>query len=127
MPIKIKGKIQVSNGVRIVINSDICRYYQSLIRREMPWIKTQLPTHGGHVTIYNPKLHGKADLKLASYLRNKEVELTIFPERLNQSKVNFWIPATAAIYDEVKRLLRFKETDRWLGLHLTVCNTKFNG
>lgn len=127
MWIKASGKIQVSNGVRIVTNSGICGYYQWLIKRQKPWIKTQLPTHGGHITICNPKIHKVKDFSLARYLHGKKVDFEFNPEEIYESKVNFWMPARTTIYQEVKSLFQFTETEKWWGLHLTICNQKFNG
>lgn len=127
MWITVSGKIQVWNGVRIIASRDLCRYYQWLIRSEKPWIKTQLPTHGAHVTLCNPKIHKVNNFSIAKYLNGKKVEFQINPEDVFQSRVNFWLPAQAAIYQEVKSLLGFKEIPNWYGLHLTVANQKFNG
>lgn len=121
------GRIEVDNGVRIVTDVDICKYYQWFIKREF-WntVKTQLPAHGGHITIVNPKIHNVTDFNDVLEYHGREVSFDICPEQLYISKVNFWIPARAAVEHEIKYLCAAQDKSDFWGLHLTVCNRKFN-
>jgi len=124
---KSVGKIQVRDGVRIIADLDLIRYYHRLIdfyhyRTE----KLQLPAHGAHVTLINPKLHN-VNWKNALPLNGKEVEFEYFPENAFESRVNFWIPVKCEYADALKRLLKVNDGPRYLGLHMTVANRKFNG
>lgn len=124
---RIIGQIEVDNGVRIKTSTDFCFYYKKLIEKARPGIRVQIPKHKAHVTLYNPKLHGKKDLALVKHLHGKQVGFTYNPEKVFISKVNFWFPVwDCATYKEIKSILRFRETKEWRGLHITVCNKKFN-
>jgi hypothetical protein len=121
------GKIEVDNGVRIVTDVDICQYYRWFIKKEF-WetVKTQIPKHKGHITIVNPKIHNVTDFSSVQDYHNREVLFDICPEQMYMSKVNFWIPARAAIEHEIKWLCAAKDKENYWGLHLTVANKKFN-
>jgi hypothetical protein len=121
------GRLQVENGIRIITSIDFCRYYQWLIFKKFPHIKTQLPRHGAHITLCSPVIHGISDFSLAKSYKGKKVEFKYSPVDIYQSKVNFWIPVVSCpIYKEMKKLLRFEEKRGWWGLHITICNSKFN-
>lgn len=124
---KSLGKIQVYNGVRIIADLDLIRYYHRLIdfynyRTE----KLQLPAHGAHITLINPKIH-KVNWTLAKKFAGKEVEFEAYPEQMTVSRVNYWIPVKCEYGDVLKKVLGVVEGSRYLGLHMTVCNRKFNG
>lgn len=124
--IKLRGHIEVKDGVRIVTNWDLCRYYQWLINKHFyNTVKTQLPKHGSHITVCNPKIHKVSDFSKVKYLHGKPVDFLIFPDKLYQSRVNFWIPAKC---DEVERLIKdtlnIKDDANYWGLHITVCTKK---
>ena len=123
---KSLGKIQVKNGVRIIADWDLIRYYHKLIdyhnyRTE----KLQLPAHGAHITLINPKIH-KVNCKLAEKFAGKEVEFVYYPEKTFISRVNYWIPVECEYAESLKKILGVVDNSRYLGLHLTVCNKKFN-
>jgi hypothetical protein len=126
------GKIEVNNGVRIVTDKDLCKYYQWFIFREYN-VKTQLPAHGAHITIVNPKIHKHEDLNLVIDYHGREVEFFYDPEKLYISPVNYWLPAQCSIDHEIKWLLAVENNYsarndiKYWGLHLTIANTKFNG
>ena len=128
MKLKGTGRIEVNNGVRIVMDFDICRYYSWFIKKEF-WntIKTQIPKHGGHLTLVNPKIHKITDFSKVMKYNNRKEEFDYEPERLYISKVNFWIPANVPIGTEIKDLLGVVEGPNWYGDHITVANRKFNG
>ena len=132
MWLNAKGRIEVNDGVRIVTNVDINKYYQWLIScAYYKTIKTQIPKHKGHITIVNPKIHKYADLKLVQKYHGRKVNFVYNPEELYISRVNFWVPAKAEIEHEIKWLLGVEnvysarnDINYW-GLHLTLVNTKF--
>jgi len=125
--IAVVGHIEVKNGIRIITNIDLCRFYRSLISKRYPSLKTQLPKHGAHVTLCSPKVHGISNFNLARYLHGKKTTFEYSPLEIYKSRVNFWLPVyNCPVYKEVKKLFRVKEKEGWLGLHLTICNTKFN-
>lgn len=121
-----KGRIEVNNGVRLVTRLDFCAYYRWLIGRNMPWVRTQVPMHGAHITICNPKIHKITDYRNVNDLHGKTYFFEYYPEELYRSPKNFWIPANTDAYDVVKSRLGFVESKNWWGLHLTVCNMKFD-
>lgn len=124
--LKATGKIQIKDGVRVMLSDDFCRYYQWFITRQFPWIKTQLPAHRSHCTLVNPKLHKVFDFSSVRHYSGQTVEVFYSLDSIKSPK-NFWFPAKCDAYWEMRKILNFQETSNWLGLHLVVCNTKFNG
>ncbi len=120
---KALGTVEVNNGVRVILSKDLGKYYQWFIKKEFPWIKTQLPSFGIHSTLVNPTIHGITDFSPVQEYHGKEVELDYEPEII-QSPRNFWLPAKCQLYYEIKGLLGFEETHNWLGIHITIANTK---
>jgi len=127
--IKGTGRIEIDNGIRIITNVDICKYYSWFIKKEF-WntIKTQIPKHQGHISIILPKIYGISDFSKALKYKNRKVEFAYDPENMYISKVNFWLPAQCYIEKEIKDLFGIKDDpDKYWGLHLVVANKKFNG
>jgi len=121
------GKIEVRNGIRIVTDLDFIRYYKTLIdyynyRTE----RLQLPAHGAHITIGNPKLHRNLNLRMAQKYHGKVVEFQYDPENAYISKVNYWLPVKCVTAENLKNELSIDDGPRWWGFHITICNKKFN-
>lgn len=124
---KCFGRIQVDNGIRIITSTDICLYYQKLIHfYYYKTVKTQIPAHGGHITLANPKIHKSADYELAQKYIDKEVEFWYHPEDVYISKVNFWFPVKCEWAENVRDELNIWDGPDWWGYHLTIANKKFN-
>lgn len=125
--IKCCGKVQIDNGIRIVTSIDICLYYRRLIHSHYyETIKTQVPSHGAHITVANPKIHKEAYYDLAKKYLDKSVEFFYSPEDVYISNVNFWFPVKCEWADNVRAELNINDGPSWWGYHLTVCNKKFN-
>lgn len=121
--IEASGTIQVDNGVRVATNIDLCKFYNSLIKKQLN-INPQLPFYGAHITLVNPKLHNVLDFSEVIQYDGREVKFLYSPEFFT-SDVNFWIPVKCEIYHEIKWILNFRESPNWLGLHLTISNLKY--
>lgn len=123
-----KGKIEIDNGVRIITRVDICKYYRWLIQKaKWDTISPQIPKHKGHITIINPKIHGEnLDYSKIECFRNMTVNFFYDPEDMYESRVNFWIPVQCDEEKQIKWLMRVEDEPDYWGLHLTVCNVKFN-
>lgn len=122
--IRVLGRVQIDNGVRIVTGIDLCKYYRWLINKQFPHIKTSLPFYGAHVTICNPEIHRVTDFSEVKYLENKLALIDLSPI-IHRSSKNFWMPVVKCdFYHEIKWVLGFNERSDWWGLHLTVCNMK---
>lgn len=123
--IKCLGHLEINNGVRILTHPDICKYYQWLIRKyHYNLVKMQTPSFFAHVTLYNPKIHGKKDVSLAAAYKNYQIELELYPEQMHISRVNYWIPVKCEIGDIIKKRMKIDDGDNYYGLHLTVANKK---
>ena len=123
---KSTGKIQVRDGIRIVADADLIRYYKSLI--DMYNYKTQrvqLPAHGAHITIVNPKIHRNARWWEAKNYEGETVEFEYYPEAAVVSRVNYWLPVGCEYAMQIIDKLKVDNGDNWWGLHLTICNRKF--
>jgi len=124
---KCSGTIQVIDGVRIITDLDLIRYYHWLVTEHFyNCQRFQLPTHGAHVTVINPKLHKVNWSKARKYI-GKVVEFEVFPEDAYVSAVNVWIPVKCAFADGIKKELGVDDGPKYWGMHATVCNRKFNG
>lgn len=126
--IRAEGTIEINNGVRIVTRLDMCRYYQWLIEKaHWDTINTQLPKHGSHITVVNPKIHDVSNgYEVVKSFGGKKVTFLYNPEDIYISKVNFWTPVICDIEKPIKRLMKIKDKTNYLGLHMTFANVKFN-
>jgi hypothetical protein len=117
--------LQVKDGVRLITSRDFILYYQWFLKKQFPWIKFQSPAHGSHITLCRSKIHQVNNFKPVEHLEGSihEIEYSL---DMYKSPKNFWLPViTPDIYYHVKEILNFSERPDWLGLHLTICNTKF--
>jgi len=123
---KASGYIQVNDGVRIIASHDTIRYYHRLVDEYFFHCnKFQLPAHGAHVTVVNPKIHKVNWAKARKYI-GKVVEFDVYPEDAHISAVNVWLPVRCDFADNLKRELGVDDGRNYWGLHLTICNKKFN-
>lgn len=123
---KASGYIQVNDGVRIIASHDTIRYYHRLVDEYFFHCnKFQLPAHGAHVTVVNPKIHKVNWAKARKYI-GKVVEFDVYPEDAHISAVNVWLPVRCDFADNLKRELGVDDGRSYWGLHLTICNKKFN-
>jgi len=127
MIFKGKGRLQIDNGVRIVTNSDIVRYYQWLIHKyHYNTIKTQTPAHGAHVTLWNPNLHRTANVDAIRQYEGKTIEFEYDAGNVYGGRTNFWIPVNCDEGYDLIAKMGIIYNKQWQGLHMTVCNFKFN-
>lgn len=125
MWINAKGKIQIDNGVRIITNIDICKYYQWFINKyHYNTVKSQLPKYKAHITVINPKIHNIDNFEKVLDYNEKDVEFQ-YNVDMHISKVNFWLPVKCDIEKEIKNKLNIVDNERYWGLHLTIANNKF--
>ena len=124
---KSKGKIEVTNGIRILTDLDFILYYKWLIDKyNYNTIKLQIPKHLGHITIVNPKIHKNVDCELARKYHGDIVDFTYDPFNMYISKVNYWIPVKCVWADMLKKDLNVDDGYNYWGLHITIANKKFN-
>lgn len=123
------GHVEVrEGGVRIIADMDLIRYYLALINfYEYKTVKLQLPLHGAHITILNPKIHKGAKHFKAIPYNKKEVEFEYYPENAYISAKNYWLPVTCEFADRLIQECEIDNGAHWWGLHLTIANKKFNG
>jgi len=124
---KATGKLEVNNGLRIVCGYDFIRYYKWLIEKSF-WEtqKLQLPAHGAHSTLVNPKLHKGFTYAPATPHIGKDIEFTYDPTTIYESQVNFWMPIVCPLGEAIKKMCGVYEGKNYWGLHITICNRKFN-
>ena len=121
------GYLQVQDGIRIITSHDMVRYYHWLVNQYFYQCqKFQLPAHGAHVTVVNPKIH-RVNWSKARKYSNRLVTFEVYPERAHISAVNVWLPVHCPFADELKKELGVDDGRNYWGLHATVCNRKFNG
>lgn len=132
---KSKGKFFVGKdgSVKLLCDFGLLSYYKAMIEKRFfaPWEKgkTQSPLHGAHVSIIVPKVHGRMDLKSLNRFRGKLVEFSYDPKiQYGLSKrgfYTFWLKVECPFADKIKEDLGVKDGPRFSGLHLTICNTKY--
>lgn len=131
MQLKAKGKLRVSEEkIYIETNVDFCKYYAWLYKKAT-WNtqKINLPAHGAHINISNPKIHGKLNLAKYKYLNNKEVEFIYNIEGnfggFQKGFLNFWLDIECNIVHSIASELGIlKETKGFSPFHITIFNTK---
>lgn len=125
------GKLQISGGaIRIAVSEDFARYYRSFVDKDA-LLLTNLPAHGCHITIWNPKIFGTFDQKKASEIfrrfKNKTIEFRYNTKIIEGGSPrrgfrNWYMPIECDDADKMCELLGLK--NKRDDLHLTVCNTK---
>jgi hypothetical protein len=121
------GKLEINNGVRIITSIDFVLYYKWLIEKHFyNTRKFQIPKHLAHSTLINPKIHKNVDISMAKKYVGKKIEFEYNPLEIYESKVNFWIPIICPEGDEIKKKCNVDDGKNYWGLHLTICNTKFD-
>jgi len=121
------GKLQIEKGVRIICSYDIVRYYQRLFQL-YNWntVKSQLPAHGAHISIYLPDIHGKnIDISPIKHLEGKRIEFEYDPTNITISKKNVWMNVKCEEAMEIKNMMKIIDTNFW-GFHCTLLNFKNN-
>ena len=83
--------------------------------------------HGAHCTLINPKIHHGVSYDAALPYIGKDIEFEYNPEDIFQSRVNFWLPIKCELGETIKKKCGIVEKPGYLGLHITLCNRKFNG
>jgi len=123
---KGKGKLEIRNGIRIIVNYDLIRYYQKLFSfYTYKTVKFQSPMHGSHISIYLPKIHGSIDLSSVNYLNGVDIEFEYHPDSFTITKKNVWMKVVCPLADEIKKKLDIVDKN-FLGYHLTILNFKFD-
>ena len=122
---KSNGRLEIRNGVRIITSLDFCLYYQRLFGYyTYKTIKSQIPMHGGHISIYLPDIHGKnIDTSIIKHLSGKIIEFEYTPENIVITRKNVWTPVICPEALIIKNQLNVIDKN-FLGFHLTLCNFK---
>jgi hypothetical protein len=119
------GRLQIDNGVRIIGDYDIVRYYQRLFQMAH-WntVKSQLPAHGLHLSIYLPDIHGKnVDVSPIKHLIGERIEFEYDPEDIVITKKNVWVNVKCPRAQEIKDMLKIVDKNFW-GFHCVLLNFK---
>lgn len=121
-----EGQIYIGiDTIRINTDMDICQYYKWFIDKFYHYtIKTQFPKHKAHITVVNPKIYGVHSLESLKHLHGERVRF-YYSVDVYRSPRNFWIPVKCDIADDIKKSLGIIDAENYYGLHLTICNTKF--
>ena len=123
---KSRGKLQISNGVRIVSSFELCRYYKKLFElAHWNTIPSQLPRHGCHISIYLPDIHGKnIDTSKINHLEGEQIEFSYNPENFIITKKNVWMNVDCPRALEIKNMMGIVDKNFWC-FHIVVTNFKF--
>lgn len=123
------GIVEFRDGLRLRIDNDFCRYYKVLIEKSLFLTKKyQIPAHGAHLTIYNPKIHGFiSPSRLRKYAGQRD-EIMYDPLYCIQGiRVDmFYFPAYSKLSETIKKELQINNGPNYHGDHITICNRKNN-
>lgn len=123
---KSYGKIEVKNGIRIILEADFIRYYKRLLDfYYFHTLKNQPPKHGAHLSIVLPDIHKNIDISKALIYNDTIVDFEYNPEEVIITKKNVWMKANCDFAEKLKKELNVVENDFW-GFHIVICNFKFN-
>ena len=121
-----KGKIQIKNGIRVIIGWDFVAYYQKLIDYYYyRTLRNQLPAHGGHISIVLPNFHKDIDYGLVKQYDGVWADFEYDPTNVIITSKNIWIPVDLPVGWEIKNKLGIKNEKGFKGYHATVVNFKF--
>jgi hypothetical protein len=130
--ISARGIISVEpHKGRIVldVSDDFVRLYYWFIQKHY-WIRMNTPMHGAHITVANTIHHPKINWKKAVWYDKKEVEFTYNPYIIEggyrKGFLMYYIKVFSKDLDDMKRKLGIQDGENYRGLHITVCNGKFN-
>lgn len=124
------GRLFISNdgSVKILCDKGLLDYYKKMVEKRF-WLKTHYPKHGPHISIILPKHHKNVDLNKIKKYNGKIVKFKYDPYIMIGGKGkgyrNFWLKVECPFAEKIKRELGVKDNN-FLGLHLTVANTKNN-
>jgi hypothetical protein len=124
---KSYGYLQILNGVRIIAPFDFVLYYQKLFTMAT-WntVKSQIPKHKAHISIYLPDIHGKnIDISIIKHLSGKKIEFYYNPTDFVITKKNVWMKVNCQEAETIKQQLNIVDKN-FLGFHMVVCNFKFD-
>ena len=131
--IKATGVISVEpHKGRIVLNMSpdfINLYYYFICSRY--WIRMGKPLHGSHVTIFNEKIHKKVNWEKAVHYDKQLVEFEYDPYIIEggyrKGFIMYYLKVYSHEIDQMKKKLGINDGGNFRGLHVTICNGKFNG
>lgn len=124
-----KGRVFISNdgSVKIICDKGLLEYYKKMVEKRF-WIKTHYPKHGPHISIVLPKHHKNVDLNKIKKYNGKIVSFKYDPYVYigGQGKGyrNFWLKVECPFANKIKEELGIRDNKNFLGLHLTISNTK---
>lgn len=128
--VKARGKFRVTkDSIRIVTDIDFCKYYARLFyEAHYKTIKYNLPQHGAHITIVNPKIHPNLNLQNYSSLDGTEVVFEYNVEGnyggFTKGFLNFWFDVRCKKAHKIFKELGLPEQKGFSFAHITILNTK---
>lgn len=131
MFLKAKGRFSVDkNTLKVVLDRDFCRYYKWLYDQYyFNTIKTQIPMHGAHIGIVNPKIHKDVDTTKFLYLNKQEIcfEYNIegYFGGYTKGFKNFWLDVRSKELENIALSLKVLKTYKnFSHFHITILNNK---
>lgn len=119
------GHLQIDNGVRIIAPFDFVLYYQKLYSMST-WntVKSQLPKHKAHISIYLPDIHGRnVDTSVITHMKGKKIYFEYNPVDFTVTRKNVWMSVKCDEAEAIKKQLKIVDRN-FLGYHMVVCNFK---
>lgn len=118
------------NILRAVINEDFARYYQKLFYFEsFKTIPVWRARHGVHITVFNPKFHGKILAEKLLKFHDQLVSFLYDPREIYQggdSKgfVGFYLPVYSEQIKKIQAEIGINDEELGRTLHVSLFNNK---
>lgn len=125
--LKSEGSLIIKDGaIRLVTGYDLIHYYKTFVDKQFKMF-THTPAHGGHITLLNPKIHGKLDEKKGRFLWNYysgkripfEYNPYIYVGGKTKGFLNFYMVVRGIELDNICNHLGVIQN-----YHITISNTK---
>jgi len=111
------------------VSDDLIKLYYHFICQKY-WIRMNTPLHGAHVTIYSANHNKKINWDKAVYNDKKVVEFeydeNIVEGGYTKGFLMYYIRVYSDQIDQIKKKVGIVDGPYYRGLHLTICNGKFN-
>jgi len=111
------------------VSQDLVELYYWFISKNY-WIRMNRPMHGAHITLYSSKHNKKINWEKAMYYHGKTIEFdydeNIVEGGYTKGFLMYYLRVYSEELDKIKKKIGVVDGERFKGIHLTICNGKFN-
>ncbi len=139
--LRVTGHIEIEKdkAIRIRLNHDFCKYYMWLINKRYYGITGagtfvaeyfNTPRYSSHISVILKQFHPWGEDWNNLNIKGKNVDIYYNVEDLRlgggvkKGVWGFWMPIYCEFAENLKKELKVKDNNRYLGLHVSICNNK---